>query len=194
MRNLQITKPRTNRKKLFQAPGHQRHRQFSAPLSSDLKKEHGANSFPAKTGDTVRVMRGDRSGFEGKITKVDRKKYRILVESVTREKVDGTAIPIPIHPSKVMIINLNLDDKWRREALKRKGISVRKEPAGKGKTPKPKAGKAQKPKKLPKKGESSKKTRKKQEPAQPAVKKVKKKASPKRSATKGKSRSKADGA
>ena len=60
-------------------------------------------------------------GFEGKITTVDRKKYRIFVEGITREKVDGTAMPIPIHPSKVMITTLNLDDKWRREALKRKG-------------------------------------------------------------------------
>jgi hypothetical protein len=40
--------------------------------------------------------------------------------------VDGTTIPVLIHPSKVMIVNLNLDDKWRREILKRKGISEKK--------------------------------------------------------------------
>ncbi len=78
-------------------------------------------------GDTVRVMRGDRKGFEGKITRVDRRKYRVFVEGITREKVDGTAIQIPIHPSKVMITNLDLDDKWRREALKRKGITLKEE-------------------------------------------------------------------
>lgn len=72
-------------------------------------------------------MRGDRKGLEGKVIQVDRKNYRIFVEGVTREKVDGTTIPVPIHPSKVMIINLNLDDKWRRETLKRKGISEEKE-------------------------------------------------------------------
>jgi ribosomal protein L24 len=71
-------------------------------------------------GDTVRVIRGDRRGFEGRITRVDRKNFRIYVEGVTRDKVDGTTIQIPIHPSKAMIVNLNLDDKWRREALKRK--------------------------------------------------------------------------
>jgi large subunit ribosomal protein L24 len=63
-------------------------------------------------------MRGDRKGLEGKVARVDRKNYRINVEGITREKVDGTAIQIPIHPSKVMITNLNLDDKWRRESLK----------------------------------------------------------------------------
>jgi large subunit ribosomal protein L24 len=124
---MQITKPRTQRKKLFQAPAHIRHKHFSASLSPDLKERHGANAIPVRMGDTVRVMRGDRKGFEGKITQVDCKKYRIFVEGVTREKVDGTTMPIPIHPSKVMIINLNLDDKWRREALKRKGALLEKE-------------------------------------------------------------------
>ena len=75
-----------------------------------------------RTGDTVRVMRGDYRGLEGKATRVDRKNYRVFIEGVTREKVDGTSTPLPIHPSKVMITRLNLDDKWRREALNRKGV------------------------------------------------------------------------
>jgi len=65
--------------------------------------------------------------LEGKVTGVDRKNYRIFIEGVTREKVDGTTTPVSIHPSKVMIVNLNLDDKWRREILKRKRVSEKKE-------------------------------------------------------------------
>lgn len=117
---MKITKPRTQRRRMYQAPAHMRHRFFSAPLSPDLKKKHYANAIPVKTGDTVRVMRGDRKGFEGKIIRVSRKKNRIFVEGVTRAKVDGTSVPIPIHPSKVMVVTLDLDDKWRRESLKRK--------------------------------------------------------------------------
>jgi len=117
---MRITKPRTQRRRMYQAPAHIRHRFFSAPLSPDLKKKHYTNAIPVKTGDTIRVMRGDRKGFEGKIIRVSRKKHRIYVEGVTREKVDGTSIPIPLHPSKVMVVTLNLDDKWRRESLKRK--------------------------------------------------------------------------
>ena len=105
---------------MYQAPAHIVHRFFSAHLSPDLKKKHNTNAIPVKTGDTVRVMRGDRKGFEGKIIRVNRKKRRIYVEGVTREKVDGSSIPIPIHPSKVMVVTLNLDDKWRRESLNRK--------------------------------------------------------------------------
>jgi len=101
---------------------------FSAHLSPELKKTHGINALPVRKGDTVKIMRGERKGFEGKIEGVDRTKYRISIEGVTREKVDGTAAPVPIHPSKVMITNLNLDDKWRRETLKRKGIGEKAKP------------------------------------------------------------------
>ena len=116
---MKTTQPTKQRKRLFQASLHERYRRFSAPLTPSLKASHKTNSTPVRVGDTVRVMRGDRKGFEGKITRVDRKKYRVFVEGLTREKVDGSTIQIPIHPSKVMITALNLDDKWRREALKR---------------------------------------------------------------------------
>jgi len=64
-------------------------------------------------------MRGDHKGFEGKVTRVDRKNYRVFIEGITREKVDGSTTLVPIQPSKVMITRLNLDDKWRKKALKR---------------------------------------------------------------------------
>jgi large subunit ribosomal protein L24 len=117
---VSVTKPGLQRKRLFQAPLHLRYKQFSAPLSPELRKSRGFNSLPLRKGDTVKVMRGDRKGIEGKVSKVDRKRYRISVEGVTREKVDGTAIPVLVHPSKVMITSLNLDDKWRRDLLTRK--------------------------------------------------------------------------
>ncbi|MEM2971196.1 MAG: 50S ribosomal protein L24 [Candidatus Bathyarchaeia archaeon] len=115
-----ITKPSKQRKMLFQAPDHIRHKFFSAPLSPELRKSHGVKSLPVRMGDTVRIMRGDHKGVEGKVTRIDRKKYRIFIEGLTREKVDGTTTFIPIHPSKVMITRLNLDDKWRNKILKRK--------------------------------------------------------------------------
>ena len=122
---MKTVQPRKQRKMLYQAPSHIRYQQFSAPFSSSLKAAHHVNSFPVRTGDTVRVMRGDRKGSEGKVADVDRRKYRIFVEGITREKVDGSTIQVAIHPSKVMIANLNLDDRWRRESLK---VEVPKEP------------------------------------------------------------------
>lgn len=117
---MKTTKPRKQRRRLHQDPLHKRYKRFSAPLSPELKKSHNVNLISVRTGDTVRIMRGDRKGFEGKVSQVDRTKYRVLVEGLTREKVDGTTALIPIHPSKVMITRLNLDDKWRRGILERK--------------------------------------------------------------------------
>jgi ribosomal protein L24 len=65
-------------------------------------------------------MRGDHSGFEGKVSRIDLKRYRIFVEGLTREKVDGTNIFVAVHPSKVVIRSLNLDDKWRKAIVDRR--------------------------------------------------------------------------
>ncbi|MBT8172358.1 50S ribosomal protein L24 [Candidatus Bathyarchaeota archaeon] len=124
---MKTIKPSKQRKRLYQASVTERYRKFSAPLSSKLKESHGTNSVPVRKGDTVMIMRGDRKGSEGKISQIDRKKYRIFIEGANREKVDGTTILVPIHPSKVMITRLNLDDKWRKKILERKVVSKKAE-------------------------------------------------------------------
>jgi large subunit ribosomal protein L24 len=137
-----LTKPTKQRKIFYQAPAHKRHRLLAAHLSAELRTSHGTKSFPVRTGDTVRIVRGDHKGVEGKITSVNLTKYRIFVEGLTREKVDGTTINVPIHPSKVIVTRLNLDDKWRKEILESKKEEHRKlEKAGK----KPKAKPVEKP-------------------------------------------------
>jgi len=124
---VKTSQPRKQRKKIYQDPLHKRYKRFSSPLSSELKATHNTGSVQVRTGDTVRVYRGEHKGLEGKVTKVDTKNYRIFVEGVTREKIDGTPAPIPMHPSKTMITRLNLDDRWRREALKRKSADKEEE-------------------------------------------------------------------
>lgn len=145
---MKTVQPRKQRKMLYQAPLHSRHQRFSAPLSPSLKSAHKVNSFPIRSGDTVRVMRGDRKGSEGKVTKVDSRKYRIFIEGITREKVDGSAIQAAIHPSKVMLTNLNLDDKWRRESLKVEVAKEAEKPEETTVEP-PKVRKKRKPRKAP---------------------------------------------
>ena len=113
-------KPSKQRKRLYNAPQHRRGQIFSAHLSSGLSESHGARSIPLRTGDTVRVLRGDYKGYEGKVLSVDRRKQRVSIEGINREKADGSSMPVPIHPSKVEIVHLNLDDKWRSKILERK--------------------------------------------------------------------------
>jgi large subunit ribosomal protein L24 len=112
--------PRKQRKLLYNAPAHLRHKLMAAPLSPELSASKGAKTLPVRKGDTVRIMRGDHKGFEGKISRVDLKNYKIYVEGLTREKVDGTNIFVSVHPSKVLVKNLNLDDKWRKAIVERK--------------------------------------------------------------------------
>jgi len=155
---VKTTQPRKQRKRLYQAPAHIRYKHFSALLSPSLKTSHKIDSLPVRSGDTVRIMRGDRKGLEGKVTKVDRKNYRIFVEAITREKVDGTTTFVPIHPSKVMITSLNLDDKWRRESLKAEAAITE----------------AEKPVEEEKKPEEPKKQRKKRKTRKTVAKKTEK--------------------
>jgi large subunit ribosomal protein L24 len=115
-----VKKPGKQRKRLYNAPAHLRHKLMAAPLSAELISSKGAKTLPVRKGDTVRIMRGDHKGFEGKISRVDLKRYRIFIEGLTREKVDGTNIFVSVHPSKVTIKNLKLDDKWRKEIVERK--------------------------------------------------------------------------
>jgi len=115
-----IKKPGKQRKRLYNAPAHLRHKFMAAPLSQELISSKGAKTLPVRKGDTIRIMRGDHTGFEGKVSRIDLKRYRIFIEGLTREKVDGTNIFVSVHPSKVMIRNLNLDDKWRKGIVERK--------------------------------------------------------------------------
>ncbi len=66
----------------------------------------------------MKILRGDFSGIEGKVTNVDTERQRLFVEGVTREKVAGTSTNVSVHSSKVVITKLNLDDKWRAQSIK----------------------------------------------------------------------------
>jgi len=172
-----VTKPRKQRKMLFQAPLHRRYRLFSAPLAPELRKSRGVRSLPLRVGDTVMITRGDHKGFEGKVTRVDRKKYRVFIEGLTREKVDGTTIFVGIHPSKVMITKLNLDDKWREKILERKKAAEKKIEEAKEEKPEKKAETQKKPEpKKPKARKTpAKDEKKKEEKGKPKAKKTKRK-------------------
>ena len=112
-------KPSKQRKRFFNAPLHRRGKIMSVHLSSDLRERYRKRSFPIRVGDKVKILRGDNKNVEGKVTKVDRKKYKIFVENVVRENQKGEKTPIPIHYSNAMIIELDLSDPRRKEKLEK---------------------------------------------------------------------------
>jgi len=66
-------------------------------------------------------MRGEFAGLEGKVERVDYSSGRIFVEGMTREKAAGVSSKFPVHSSKVLIMDLNLSDKWRSGLLTERG-------------------------------------------------------------------------
>ena len=88
-----------------------------AGLASDLKTKYGTNSVRIRIGDSVKLVRGEYAGVEGKVQKVFPSEGRITVEGVTREKIAGGTTPLRIHASNVVVTSVNLDDKFRRQKL-----------------------------------------------------------------------------
>ncbi|KAI8811082.1 translation protein SH3-like domain-containing protein [Cladochytrium replicatum] len=119
---------RKSRKAHFAAPSHIRRTILSAGLSKELREKYKVRSLPVRKDDEVTVVRGTHKGREGKVTEVYRRKFIIHIEKLTREKVNGATIQIPIHPSKVVIAKLKLD-KDRNSLLERKAAGK----IGKGK-------------------------------------------------------------
>lgn len=88
-------------------------------LRRKLTADHPqVRSIPIRKDDEVRIIRGSNKNSEGKITSVYRLKYVVHIERVSREKSNGQAVPIGIHPSKVVITKLKLD-KDRENILER---------------------------------------------------------------------------
>jgi large subunit ribosomal protein L24 len=95
-------------------------KKFGSALSEELRDKHGRTAVRPVKGDGVRIVRGGFKGIEGKITGVDTKSGKLFVEGVTREKAaGGKTSPVPIDASKVVITNLNLEDKLRKRRLER---------------------------------------------------------------------------
>ncbi len=109
--------PRKQRKALYTAPLHTRRKQIAGHLSEELLLKYNRRSFPVITGDTVKVLRGDHSGKSGKVLEVDTKARKIVVDGVTHKKADGTDVRLPVDPSNVVIVKLNLEDVRRRTRL-----------------------------------------------------------------------------
>jgi len=66
-------------------------------------------------GDGVRVVRGEYSGIEGKVEKVNTRKGTLSIEGIQREKVKGGNVKVQIHSSNLIITGLHMDDKYRKK-------------------------------------------------------------------------------
>jgi large subunit ribosomal protein L24 len=90
---------------------------FSSPLSENLRSKYKKRNSRPRVGDSVRIVRGEFKDVEGKVTKVLASRGKINVEGVNKEKMAGGTAPLPIDSSKVLITQLNMEDKTRKRKL-----------------------------------------------------------------------------
>ena len=113
--------PRKQRKYLYNAPLHVRQKLMHAHLSPELRKKYHRRSWQLRAGDKVKVTTGQFKKKEGEVQHIDLKLGRVVVSNVEYFKKDGSKTPIPLRPSNLMIVNLNLDDKKRKQHLESLG-------------------------------------------------------------------------
>jgi large subunit ribosomal protein L24 len=102
---------------LSRLPKHVRDARICSPLIEDLRKQYHRRSTRVIKGDTVKVMRGEYTGIEGKVEKVNTERGTLAIEGVQREKIRGGNVKVQIHASNVRILGLNLQDKYRQTKL-----------------------------------------------------------------------------
>jgi len=113
-------KPRKQRKYRYQAPLHIKQKFMIARLSKELQKKYNIKRIQVKKGDTVKIMRGQFQKKTGKVNAVNLKKERVFVENAHYIKKDGAKSFYPIHPSNLLITELIIEDKKRKNKLERK--------------------------------------------------------------------------
>ena len=109
---------------------HKRDKFLGANLSENLREQHSRRSMRVIKGDTVRILRGEYVGIEGKVEKVNTERSTLSIEGVQREKIRGGNVKVQIHASNVQIISLNTDDEYRMKGTKKtkdKNTTVKKE-------------------------------------------------------------------
>jgi len=107
-------------RQIYRAVNNVRNKQIGAALSKQLRQKYQRRSIRIVKGDTVKILRGEYKGIDGKVTKISLEKNSIAVEGVQREKLKGGKIDLYIHSSNTVITSLNTEDNWRTKKLERK--------------------------------------------------------------------------
>ncbi len=122
------TSPGKQRKFRYNAPLHVRQKLMGTHLSPELRKKYGLRSIQVKKGDKVKIMRGKFRKKEGKVDLVNIKLEKVYVNGIEQIKKEGAKIGIPLNPSNLMIMELDLKDRKRKSKLERNSKSAKEEP------------------------------------------------------------------
>jgi len=116
--------PRRQRKALFQHKNHQRSKLLSARVADFLREEYGIKNIPLRVGDSVKIVKGEFTDFEGEVIEIT-KNQRAKIKEATFDKADGTQFHPAIHISKLVITKFHKEkkmDPWRAGMIDRKAV------------------------------------------------------------------------
>jgi large subunit ribosomal protein L24 len=111
--------PRKQRKYRYNAPLHLMQKLMTCILSKDLRKKYNRKNIILKTGDKVKILRGQFKKKTGKVTEVDLKNTKVYIEGIEHLKKDGSKAPYPLNPTNLMITELNMEDRKRKDKLEK---------------------------------------------------------------------------
>jgi len=111
---------------IYQATYTTKSKQLGSALSKDLHKKYGRRSVRVIEGDSIRIVRGEYKGVDGKISKISTQKNSVSIEGIKKEKTKGDKFDVYIHTSNLVVTSLNTGDKWRIARLE--GKDPRKQP------------------------------------------------------------------
>ncbi|MCH9042352.1 MAG: 50S ribosomal protein L24 [Nitrosopumilus sp.] len=113
-------------KMIYRATYTTKSKQLGSALSKDLHKRYGRRSVRVIEGDSIRIVRGEYKGVDGKISKISTQKNSVSIEGIKKEKTKGDKFDVYIHTSNLVVTSLNTGDKWRMARLE--GKDPRKQP------------------------------------------------------------------
>ncbi len=106
-------KPKKQRKYVDNAPLHTRNTFAASHLSKELRQKLKIRALRVRKGDKVKVARGQHKGKNGTVDRVNTKRMKVYITGVEFTKKDGSKALYPLHPSKLIIQDLEGTDKRR---------------------------------------------------------------------------------
>ena len=97
-----------------------RSKQLGSALSKDLQKKYGKRSVRVNEGDSIKIVRGEYKGVDGKISKVSPQKNSVTIDGIKKEKTKGDKFDVYIHTSNLLVTSLNSENRWRIAKLEGK--------------------------------------------------------------------------
>ena len=152
----QSSNPRkTRNQQIYYAAMQTASKQLSCSLSKDLRKKYGKRSARIVEGDTAKIVRGEFTGVDGKVTKISIADRGVNIEGVKKEKLKGEKFDVYVHTTNIILTALNSSDKWRINKLEgKKATAARADENQKTKTAQEKVKKKDAEKSKIKKGDS----------------------------------------